>query len=96
LNFTYYYDHSIFNTVDTEGPYELYKDMREDLRKRNVYFIDSPNELNMALNDHVIFLHANGSYTENSNNILDRIKKGKTLRGQHYYELYFDIYEYTN
>lgn len=91
LNFTYYYDISLFRDVGRTR-----EKMINDLKHENIFAINSIQEVDINDSEKVIFLDAASEFTFPKNNILKTLMQNYKLKNIYkFYEIFY-VYEFDN
>lgn len=95
LNFVYYYDKDLFQTVEQNTEYPK---LLQQLNSENVYFINDQSKINLAhlqQNKKVLFLDAGSKSFFPNNGILKKLMDNNALKNEHHFFEIFTIYEFS-
>jgi 4-amino-4-deoxy-L-arabinose transferase-like glycosyltransferase len=92
LNFSYYYNPSIFKDYDNEF---VYNKMFANLRKENIFALNNTNQINLDGYSHIIYLDAAGKFSMPDKSLITSLEKGYHLNStSRFYEI-FIVYEFV-
>lgn len=92
LNFAYYYDKGIFTNYNSSS---IYKNIQTQLNTKNIYAVNSIEDVNTNNYNHIIYLDAAADFNEPKNNILIKLSESYNLNNTYEFYEIFSVFEYS-